>query len=58
MNKLVIINATRPICQECGGGMLLHAQIHGYRCMHCGKVYKIVGAGKKDKEIVCETKAD
>lgn len=58
MNKLVIINQNVPMCQECGGGIKMNTQTHSYRCMHCGKVYKIVDIGKNDREFVCETRVD
>lgn len=52
--RIITIQATVPICEECGGGLKYNQITQNYRCLHCGARYHVIDMGKSDNSFICE----
>lgn len=43
----------RAVCPACSGMALLQTEQDNIRCIDCGDIFNIAGAGITDRELIC-----
>ena len=51
---VIFLLGSKAICPACAGTILRTAASEDFTCINCHRVFRVVGLGRADKELVVE----